>query len=368
MLHDVAGVRRVDELAAADVDADVVVIRVEEHEIAGRELARLMCVPEFHCAPVKCPRPIPTDEYASMVRPEQSTPPWLAPPHTYGTPRYDIAVATTRAPIEPFAGGAGMSTDVCRRRHRRRLSRHRRRAGAAARAGPPPPPEPPMPGSAASAAALAAPAGAEPRLGLAGQLRLERLLLLLELRDLALEARLEALRLRHAVLDRGLAWPPSPPSAPRRGLGLLERFSRLLRSLREARSSTITVFSWRRAASARRPSRACLERVRRQHRRHRVGVAGAVRDHELRARSRCPRLMFAFVAAIWCSLSSICAWTPSSSALAWLYASIAGSSCSPSTSIFACAASAAPACWESRPSAPRATSGHRGAEGDHWRR
>ena len=36
-LHDVAGVRRVDELAAADVDADVAE-PVEEHEVAGLEL------------------------------------------------------------------------------------------------------------------------------------------------------------------------------------------------------------------------------------------------------------------------------------------------------------------------------------------
>ena len=43
MLHDVAGVRRVDELAAADVDADVVVVRVEEHEVARRELALARC-------------------------------------------------------------------------------------------------------------------------------------------------------------------------------------------------------------------------------------------------------------------------------------------------------------------------------------
>src|SRR5690348_6295240 len=41
------------------------------------------CVPMFACA------------YAYMTSPEQSNPPGEAPPHTYGTPRYDIAIETT---------------------------------------------------------------------------------------------------------------------------------------------------------------------------------------------------------------------------------------------------------------------------------
>ncbi len=50
-LHDVAGVRRVHELAPADVDPDVR-FAVEEHEVAGLELILDMCVPAFQSEPV----------------------------------------------------------------------------------------------------------------------------------------------------------------------------------------------------------------------------------------------------------------------------------------------------------------------------
>src|SRR5579875_2336948 len=40
-----------------------------------------------------------------MVRPEQSTPAVLAPPHTYGTPRYCSAARRATAPAPVAAGG-----------------------------------------------------------------------------------------------------------------------------------------------------------------------------------------------------------------------------------------------------------------------
>jgi hypothetical protein len=43
-------------------------------------------------------RLIPICAYAYMTRPEQSNPPGEAPPQTYGTPRYDIAIETTLLP------------------------------------------------------------------------------------------------------------------------------------------------------------------------------------------------------------------------------------------------------------------------------
>ena len=38
--------------------------------------------------------------YAYMTSPEQSNPPGEAPPQTYGTPRYDIAIETTWLPYD----------------------------------------------------------------------------------------------------------------------------------------------------------------------------------------------------------------------------------------------------------------------------
>lgn len=43
-LHAIAGMRRLDQLALADIDTDVagpVSVRLEEHEIAGLDLARI---------------------------------------------------------------------------------------------------------------------------------------------------------------------------------------------------------------------------------------------------------------------------------------------------------------------------------------
>src|SRR5260370_42217168 len=42
----------------------------------------------------RCGSCTPAAAQASIVRPEQSTPDRLAPPHTYGTPRYEYAVWT----------------------------------------------------------------------------------------------------------------------------------------------------------------------------------------------------------------------------------------------------------------------------------
>ena len=42
-----------------------------------------------------CGSETPTCEYTYMMKPEQSKPPGLAPPQTYGVPRYCIAIPTT---------------------------------------------------------------------------------------------------------------------------------------------------------------------------------------------------------------------------------------------------------------------------------
>src|SRR5262245_8061764 len=41
---------------------------------------------------------MPSWLYAKTTRPEQSNPPGLAPPQTYGVPRYCMAIATTSLP------------------------------------------------------------------------------------------------------------------------------------------------------------------------------------------------------------------------------------------------------------------------------
>src|SRR6186997_2739393 len=63
---------------------------------------------ELYCIAALCGNEIPTCAYTYIAKPEQSKPPGLAPPHTYGVPRYCIAIPTT-PPY--FEGGAGAYTD-----------------------------------------------------------------------------------------------------------------------------------------------------------------------------------------------------------------------------------------------------------------
>ena len=84
-----------DELAAADVDADVAEA-VEEDDVAGLQLvAAAPTTPSPHIAYEECGSETPTCEYAYITSPEQSKPPGEAPAQTYGVPRYDIATPTT---------------------------------------------------------------------------------------------------------------------------------------------------------------------------------------------------------------------------------------------------------------------------------
>ena len=94
-LHDVAGVRRVDEVPAADVDPDVAE-PVEEDEVAGLELA--------HTTPARRRRTARSSSAAATRPPARrrtSRGPSSrsrtgdAPPQTYGVPRYCIAIPTT---------------------------------------------------------------------------------------------------------------------------------------------------------------------------------------------------------------------------------------------------------------------------------
>ena len=116
-LDDVACVRRVDELAAADVDPDVAEA-VEEDEVARLELVardgdavavlggRVVRQRDAHCAKTY------------MTKPEQSNPPGAEPPHTYGVPRYCIAIPTT--PEKREGGAIAMLEGRLDRRRRRR--------------------------------------------------------------------------------------------------------------------------------------------------------------------------------------------------------------------------------------------------------
>src|SRR6476469_7375192 len=66
---------------------------------------------ELYCIAALCGNEIPTCAYTYIAKPEQSKPPGLAPPHTYGVPRYCIAIATAWPPSVPD-GGIGMSPPV----------------------------------------------------------------------------------------------------------------------------------------------------------------------------------------------------------------------------------------------------------------
>ena len=94
-LDDVARVRRVDELAAADVDADVAE-PVEEDEVARLELRR--------ARPASPPRTArrrgaaakrPSGRRRTRRSRSSRSRCGLAPPQTYGMPRYCIAIPTT---------------------------------------------------------------------------------------------------------------------------------------------------------------------------------------------------------------------------------------------------------------------------------
>ena len=205
-------------------------------------------------------------------------------PRRRGRRGSDIAVATTRAPIEPFAGGAGMSTDVL----------------PPPPPPPPPPPElepppppPPPPGSSRNRSRRCrgrpprrprsrALGGAEPRLGLTRQLRLERLLLLLQGADLVLESGLEALRLAEAALDRGLVGRLlafSCSARPRPSAGLLAPVEVVARGAQRDDHAVQLLSSSLQHVD--RSSMSSSERAESM-RRHRIGITGAVGDDELR--------------------------------------------------------------------------------------
>src|SRR5579872_6543659 len=87
--------------------------------------------------------PTPAARQASIVKPEQSTPPRLAPPHWYGTPRYVSAAcrATAPAPPPPLGARPPRSPPACCRPPPPP-------PGGAPPPPAPPPPPPPPPGGA----------------------------------------------------------------------------------------------------------------------------------------------------------------------------------------------------------------------------
>src|SRR6478735_11960225 len=61
---------------------------------------------ELYCIAALCGNEIPTCAYTYITKPEQSKPPGLAPPQTYGVPRYCIAIPTTPPYCDEGTGGA----------------------------------------------------------------------------------------------------------------------------------------------------------------------------------------------------------------------------------------------------------------------
>ena len=136
----VPGVRRVDELAAADVDADVAEA-VEEDEVARLRAGRAgPATPSFHIAYDECGSETPTCAYAYMTSPEQSKPPGEAPAQTYGVPMYCIATPTTPRVARRRDDGRALGRRGARAD--RRLRRRPASAGSARRRPEPGPPAP----------------------------------------------------------------------------------------------------------------------------------------------------------------------------------------------------------------------------------
>src|SRR5438094_7792304 len=75
----------------------------------GSSWSRETGTPAPYCAATLCGSETPTCAKTYITRPEQSKPPGDAPPQTYGTPRYRIAIPTT--PLY-WDGGATVASGV----------------------------------------------------------------------------------------------------------------------------------------------------------------------------------------------------------------------------------------------------------------